>query len=228
MREHPDGAPGQVFRAEVSRVLRGPADRTYWSVTDAASGAGYTIVPGEEDRRLPADAFSKTDALVLRYHADEVDDGLTYGDRRGSAFAFEPFVDGESLDGADTVFWYRSGALHTAGAPFECDIVGPMLRPFGFESPLVPGAESVEFEVTRPNPFSGSARTRFRVATTQDVTVELYDTSGRRVATLYQGTAGADAWQPVRIDGSGLPAGTYIVRLKGETASGTTRVVLVR
>ena len=228
VREHTDGGAGRPFTAEASRVLRGPTDRTYWSVTDAASGAGYSIVPGEEDRRLPADAFSKTDALVLRYHPDEIDDGLTYGDARGSAFAFEPFVDGETLDGADTVFWYRAGALHTAGAPFECDIVGPMLRPFGFEGTLVGGAENVEFEATRPNPFSGSARTRFRVERTQDVTVDLYDTSGRRVLTLYRGTAQADVWQPVRIDGSGLPAGTYVVRLRGETARGTTRVVLVR
>ena len=226
VREHPAGGPGRPFATEASRVLGGPSDRTYWSVVDAATGVGYEVVPGDQDRRLPVDAYSKTDALVLRYRADEIDDGLTVSS--GCAFAFEPFVDGEALDGADTVFWYRSGALHSAGAPFECDVVGPMLRPVGFPTAGEPGAQTAEFEAVRPNPFTGSARTRFRVETAQHVAVELYDTAGRRVAVLLDGAVPAGEWQAVRVDGRGLPAGTYVVRLRGETASGTARVVLVR
>ena len=215
-----------VLEAEVARVLGGVTDPTYWRVTDAETGFGYEIVPSEQDRRLTADAFSKVDALVLRYKLDEIDDGLTVS--TGCAFAYEPFVDGQALEGEDTVFWYRSGALHTAGAPFECDIVGPMLRPVGTPVAVVPGVEGAEFEAVRPNPFDGVAATRFRVARTQAVAVELYDLTGRRVAVLFDGTATADAWQDVRVDGRGLPAGTYVVRLRGETARGATRVVLVR
>lgn len=228
VREHAAGGAPRPFTTESSRVLSGPTDRTYWSVVDRATGAGYEIMPGDADRQAPADAFSKTDALVLRYHVAEVDDGLSYGDGGGSAFAFEPFVNGEALDGEDPVFWYRSSALHSAGAPFECDVVGPMLRPFGFEPPAVPGTSGVEFEAVRPNPFSGSARSRFRVEAAQTVAVELYDTSGRRLAVLFEGAVEAGAWQPFRIDGAGLAAGSYVVRLRGETAAGTTRVVLVR
>ena len=226
VREHPGGGAPRPFTTEASRVLGGLSDRTHWSVVDGASGFGYEIVPGEQDRRLPADPYSKTDALVLRYKVDEIDDGLTNG--QGCAFAFEPFVNGEALQGEDTVFWYRAGALHTAGAPFECDIVGPMLRPIGVDDRAVPGVESAEFERVRPNPFTGTARARFRVTRTQEVAVELYDLTGRRVAVLYQGTARADEWQPIAVDGRALPAGTYVVRLRGETARGSTRVVLVR
>ena len=226
VREHSGGGAGQPFATEASRALGGPSDRTYWSVTDAATGAGYEIVPGDEDRRLPVDAFSKTDALVLRYRVDEIDDGLTVS--TGCAFEFEPFTNGEALDGEDTVFWYRSGALHTAGAPFECDIVGPMLRPVGFGTAAEAGVQTAEFEPVRPNPFTGSASTRFRVETAQQVAVELYDTAGRRLAVLFEGGVAGGAWQTVRIDGRDLAAGTYVVRLRGETASGTTRVVLVR
>ncbi len=216
----------ELVTSEIARVLGGTTDPTYWSVTDGDTGFGYEIVPSEEDRRLTADAFSKVDALVLRYKMDEIDDGLTVN--TGCAFAYEPFVDGEAIEGEDTVFWYRSGALHTAGAPFECDIVGPMLRPIGMPTSMVPGVEDAEFESVRPNPFEGVASTRFRVIRTQPVSVEMYDLSGRRVAILFEGTVTADTWQDVRIDGRDLPAGTYIVRLRGETASGTTRVVLVR
>lgn len=226
VREHL-GDEAVPFAREASRVLGGPTDATFWSVTDAASGIGYEIHPGEGDRRLPVDPYSKTDALVLRYKLDEIDDGGSILNG-GCAFNFEPFVDGELLDGADTVFWYRSGALHEAGNPFECDLVGPMLRPVGFETVTVPGTSGVEFEAARPNPFTGTTTARFRVEAAQAVTVELFDTAGRRVRTLFEGAAAEGAWVPLRIDGRALPAGTYVVRLRGETARGTTRVVLVR
>ncbi len=228
VREHAaPGDAGQPFTSEASRVLGGPSDLTFWSVVDGASGIGYEIRPGDEDRRLAVDPFSKTDALVLRYQLGELDDGLTVSGG-GCAFAFEPFVDGESIENQDTVFWIRSGALHEAGNPFECDVVGPMLHPIGFELATTPGVEGVVFEAARPNPFSGSTAARFRVERTQPVTAALYDLAGRRVQVLFDGVAAQGEWQTVRVDGRTLPAGTYVVRVRGETARGTTRVVLVR
>jgi len=223
------GSDSQIVMTEVSRVLGGTTDPTMWSITDAATGFGYTIEPGEADRRLPVDAYSKTDALVLRYKVDEYDDGLSSSDGAlGCQFAFEPFVNGESIESEDTVFWYRSGALHTGGSPFECDIVGPMLRPFGLDTALSPQPGGVVFEPARPNPFSASTDLRFQLDQGQLVTVELYDAAGRRVLVLFDGDVKNATWQTVRIDGSALPTGTYVVRVRGESASGTTRVVLVR
>lgn len=221
-----EGGEGQVFTQEASRVLGGPTDPTYWSVVDADTGVGYEIRPSDADRRLPVDAYSKTDALVLTYKMDEIDDGLNI--LQGCAFEFEPFVDGESVEGEDTVFWYRSGALHTGGAPYECDIAGPMLVPVGVG--LSTGGEvgGVEFESSRPNPFSVTTTARFRVDRAQPVTAELYDLSGRRVQVLFDGVASQTSWQTLEIDGRQLPAGTYVVRVQGETVRGTTRVVLVR
>ena len=227
IREHPTpGSTGLRFTTEASRLLAGAADPTYFSIVDADTGIGYEIHPGEEDRRLPADVFSKTDVLVLRYKMDEIDDGQTVS--TGCAFEFEPFVDAESIENEDTVFWIRSGALHSEGQPYECDIVGPMLRPIGFNVSTVPGVVGVEFESARPNPFQGATTSRFRVETTQPVRAELYDLAGRRVQILFDGIAPRGEWQTIRIDGRELPAGTYVVRLRGETARGTTRVVLVR
>ncbi len=220
------GSNSQVVTTEVSRVLGGTTDKTTWSITDGATGFGYTIEPGEADRRLPVDAYSKTDALILRYKVDEYDDGLTI--RTGCAFAFEPFVNGEVIQGEDTVFWYRSGALHTGGAPFECDIAGPMLRPFGLNTATEVDPGGIVFEPARPNPFSATTTLRFRVVRSQPVTAELYDTAGRRVAVLLDGAVAGGSWQTVEIDGTTLPAGTYVVRVHGESARGTTRVVLVR
>ena len=227
VREHRGGA-AQRFTTEASRILGGPSDDTFWSVTDAASGVGYEIVPGEEDLRLQADVFSKTDALVLRYKLDEIDDGLTA--RTGCTFAFEPFVDNETLEDQDVVFWYRSGALHTGGSPFECDIIGPTLRPVGFTAsvPTLPATVGVTMEAARPNPFTDATTLRFAVEADQPVTVDVYDAVGRLVLTAYDGEAVADQWEDVRIEAGDLPAGTYVVRLTGTTARGTTQIAVLR
>lgn len=227
VREHRGGA-AQQFTTEASRLLSGPTDDTYWSVTDAASGVGYEIVPGEEDRRLQADVFSKTDALVLRYKLDEIDDGLTV--ETGCTFAFEPWVNNESLDGEDVVFWYRSGVLREGGDAFDCDIIGPMLRPVGFATsvPMLPGTAGVEIEAARPNPFSGATTLRFATEADQPVTVEVYDAVGRRVRTVFEGDVVAGRWQEVRIEAGDLPAGTYVVRLTGTTARGTTQISVLQ
>ncbi len=225
IREHA-GGESRRYDAEVSRVLPATDPGVYWTVTDADTGDGYEIVPGEADRRLPADAYSKTDALALRYKLAEIDDGLTF--QTGCAFAFEPFVDGESLDGEDVVFWYRSGALHEGRQPFACDLVGPMLRPIGFVSAPLPGTVGVEIEAPRPNPFAERTRVRFRVEEDQPVTVALYDAVGRRVRALFDGPATADRPITLQIDAAGLPAGTYVVRLTGPRAAGIAQVVLAR
>ena len=221
-----DASGATVVTEEAEYVLAGEADPTYWRITDGATGIGYEIVPGDADKRLSADDFSKIDALVLRYKMDEVEDGIIIGG--GCAFEYEPFLDGESIENEDSVFWVRSGAFHTAGAPFECDLVGPMLRPVGFEVSTPTGPRGAEIEPSRPNPFQRTTTTRFRTSETGAVTAELYDLTGRRVRVLFDGTATGGEWQSLRIDGRDLPAGTYVVRLRGAGVNATSRVVLVR
>ena len=224
VREHRGGV-AQVFQREAARTWGAPTSDVYWSVRDEATGAGYDIVPSEADRRLPADVYSKTDALVLRYKLAELDDGEAGG--MGCAFLFEPFVDGESVEGEDVVFWYRSGALHTGGSPFECDIVGPTLRAVGFDAPAPPSGV-VEVEVVGANPSTAGVTVRYRVGADGPVTVALYDAVGRRVRTLYAGPAQAGEAGEVRVDRAGLAAGTYVVRVEGGAGRGSARVVFVR
>ena len=223
VREHRGGAE-QVFQHEAARTWGGAAGGTFWSVRDGATGAGYEIVPSEADRRLPADAFSKTDALVLRYKLAELDDGEAGG--TGCAFRYEPFVDGESVEGEDVVFWYRSGALHAGGSPFACDIVGPMLRPVGYDRPAP--AVGVRVDVVGPNPTAGDAAVRYRVEGGDPVTVALYDAVGRRVRGLYAGPAPPGGGGEVRVPRAGLAAGAYVVRVTAGAASGAARVVFAR
>ena len=225
VREHAGGV-AQTFQREAARTWGAPTSDVYWSVRDGETGAGYEIVPSAADRRLPADPFSKADALVLRYKLAEIDDGETAGGS-ACAFVYEPFVDGESVDGEDIVFWYRSGALHKGGSPFECDVVGPTLRAVGFDRPA-PAQDAVEVEVASANPASDDVTVRYRVAEDQPVTVALYDAVGRRVRTLYAGPAQAGRDHTVRVARGGLAVGAYVVRVEGGAGRGAATVAFVR
>ena len=208
--------------SESARTWGDPGSKTHWTVRDDATGFGYTIEPSETDRRLPADAYSQADALALRYRENELGDG-----EGACAFDLSSLVNNESLVDEDVVFWYRSSALHDAGNPFECDIVGPTLRPFGLAPPL-PGGQAVEIEAARPNPFTPRTTVRFRVRTAQPARVTLHDALGRRLRTLFEGDLAAGRYETAQIDGAGLAPGTYIVVLDGASVRASSRVVLVR
>ena len=211
-----------LLTAEASRTWLDDPTETHWQVRDADTGFGYTIEPSETDLLLPVDAYSKTDALALRYRENELGDGEGLCD-----FDFDPLANDESLAGEDVVFWYRSSALHSAGNPYECDIVGPTLRPFGMLAPL-PAGQSAEIEAARPNPFTPQTTVRFRVKAEETVRVSLHDALGRHLRDLFNGPVSANRYESVQINGSGLPTGTYVVVLQGETARASTRIVLVR
>jgi hypothetical protein len=79
-----------------------------------------------------------------------------------------------------------------------------------------------------PNPFNPQASVRFWVARSQQVDVTLHDVTGRVVSTLYEGTPASKSLQTIRIDGSQLSSGTYLVRMQGEDFVDTKSVVLLK
>ena len=90
----------------------------------------------------------------------------------------------------------------------------------------IPGTHVLE--AAYPNPFNPEATFRFGVNAQQHVRADLVDVSGRVVATLFEGNVPAGELRTVRIDGAGLPSGTYAVRLTGETFSDALTVTLLK
>ena len=82
--------------------------------------------------------------------------------------------------------------------------------------------------VPRPNPSTGRAELTLSVDRSQAVRVELVDVAGRRVATLFDGTAVPGAAVTLSVDGADLPAGVYVVRAQGETFDAAQRITLTR
>ena len=216
-----------TFTNEANRDWGNAADGIFWDVRDETTGFGYQIVPSVNDLLLPIDGFSKTDALILLYDPDELDDPSS-----GCAINYTSEQNGENLIGEDIVFWYRSGAFHPGGIPFQCAHGGPTLNPISpvANGPTLPEEIPDGFVLERayPNPFNPSTTVRFKVAESQNVTLVLIDALGRQVAELYNGYVNSNTFETIRVDGSGLPSGAYTVRLAGETVQGSTRIALIK
>jgi hypothetical protein len=79
-----------------------------------------------------------------------------------------------------------------------------------------------------PNPFSGSAEIAFPLPAPGVARLAVYDVLGREVAVLADGRFDAGD-HAVRLDGTNLPSGVYLVRIEDESGAGAThRVTLVR
>ncbi|MCH7638176.1 MAG: FG-GAP repeat protein [Bacteroidetes bacterium] len=83
-------------------------------------------------------------------------------------------------------------------------------------------------EAAYPNPFNPEATFRFAAYEQQSVRADLVDVLGRVVAMLFEGDVAAGVMQTVRIDGAGLPSGTYAIRLTGETFSDALTLTLLK
>ena len=86
--------------------------------------------------------------------------------------------------------------------------------------------EQLELRKTFPNPASGQATVQFAVPGRQDVALRLYDVLGRQVRTVQQGAL--EGRQELQVDLSGLPSGTYFVRLRAEDHVRTQRLTVVQ
>lgn len=105
-----------------------------WRVRDKTTGRGYRIVPGVADGT--ADAYGVSDMWFLRYHGDELDDGVSIvtAPPAQTQIQLGQYLDGESIDGTDVVVWYAGHFVHdeVAPAPHTGHIIGPELRPVGW------------------------------------------------------------------------------------------------
>jgi hypothetical protein len=71
-----------------------------------------------------------------------------------------------------------------------------------------------------PNPFNPSTTIEFSIPQTSNVTIEIYNVIGERVASLVNKTLAA-GYHRTDFNASNLPSGTYVYRLKASGQNGT-------
>jgi hypothetical protein len=65
-----------------------------------------------------------------------------------------------------------------------------------------------------PNPFAGAATFRFTLPYNQAYVIKLYDSRGFQLALLERGIGSANMPRNIKIDGSRLPTGSYMVHIQ--------------
>jgi hypothetical protein len=122
-----------VKRYEVKRS-RDPARNRKWRVENTRTGEAYDIIPGPSDGVATASPdwpFPGGDVWILRYRSTEIDNGTI---ATGPPYdgGLDGWVNGESIENRDVVFWYAAHFTHdlTQEEPGHFGhIVGPDLKP---------------------------------------------------------------------------------------------------
>ena len=90
-----------------------------------------------------------------------------------------------------------------------------------------PGA-GFDLSVAYPNPSNNAVTIGLTLEQARDVSIEVFDVTGRRVAVLYEGTLAAGADHRFVFGGGDLPGGIYLIRATAGEASIERRVTLIR
>jgi glucose/arabinose dehydrogenase len=91
---------------------------------------------------------------------------------------------------------------------------------------VTPGPLLIAF----PNPFATTTSLSLGIPSTREVTLSIFDLSGRRVRTFHE-LAGASRqilWDGTDDRGEAVPSGVYLARLEGRGISATARILRVR
>jgi len=123
-------------------------------------------------------------------------------------FTFQKLGVASSLP--DEPNWAVSGSLEIP------DAESPPTQPVG---PLLYGA--------LPNPFNPSTLLRFELPVASNVTLDVYDISGRLVSVLASGWMEAGRHTAV-FDGAQLPSGVYVYRLRTGNSAASGKMLLMK
>ncbi|MCH7977306.1 MAG: T9SS type A sorting domain-containing protein, partial [Bacteroidetes bacterium] len=217
-------SPGESARVQF--VMVGGTDE---ADAIACAASAQVVVPVE---LLSFDAILDGNDVSLRWAtASETNNaGFEVQMDAGSGFQALGFVDGHGTTTEAQTYSYAVRDLDPGTYLFrlkQIDFDGA----FEYHGDLEVAVETPDRYVLMqayPNPFNPEATVRFAVRDSAPVTLTLHDALGRQVSTLYSGTPEANLTLSVRIDGSGLPSGLYLVRLTGSNFSASQTVTLLK
>lgn len=209
---------GDVLNATPTRQLSDADGDGIWSITlTYAAGA----------KRLPVGKFgvngADDEAGFGGNHNFPITEGtstinLSFGCMRQADGTFVDITNG----GAFTAYDEYLVPNNTATPP-TCTVVRNGGATGIAGGPSIAGLEMEAF----PNPVSGRATVALTLDRAMDVSVRLYDVTGREIATLAEGALGAGR-TPFALDAQQLPAGVYVLRVAADGQVATRRLTVVR
>jgi hypothetical protein len=118
------------------------------------------------------------------------------------------------------------------GEPFPAEEFPPLF-PVGVRPPAERGdrgdlgVDGMNMITLNPNPFNPSTVACFELPVPSQVSLNIYDTAGRLIATLVDGWRDAGT-HSATFDGSKLPSGIYLARLETEEYTSVQKLVLLK
>ena len=79
-----------------------------------------------------------------------------------------------------------------------------------------------------PNPFNPTTQFSLTIAQTQQISVEVFNVLGQRVATIHQGLLAGQSTHNFTFEASNQPSGIYLIQVMGEQFTETRQVVLMK
>jgi hypothetical protein len=147
-----------------------------------------------------------------------------------SEYTDHAFVDGAGTTDEPQTYQLRVDDLTLGMHAFrlrQVDLDGTTTRhdPVEVEITLT---DAYRVDAPYPNPAREQATLGFAVREAQQVTVAVYDLTGRRVHTLYQDSPPPDRLETLRLPVGTLSSGTYFIRVQGTNFTETRRLTVVR
>lgn len=79
-----------------------------------------------------------------------------------------------------------------------------------------------------PNPFNPETNINIKLPETAETTVELYNSTGEKIFTIYKGKLESGTTLSLRVDGSNLPSGVYLINVSAGKYRKTHKILLMK
>lgn len=140
------------------------------------------------------------------------------------------FVQGSGTTSGVNIYSYYDNNLNTAKYSYrlkQTDYYGSYVY-FNLGNDIIVG-KPVKYEVSQnyPNPSNPNSRINFQVPADANVTLKVYDISGKEVKTLIENYLPA-GYYTADFDGTNIASGIYFYRLNAEGYSKTLKLILVK
>lgn len=200
----------------------------------AAAGDGKVTLRWATQSEVNNERFE-----IMRSEAKEGQYGQV-GERPGqfnsNQLTYYSFEDNFVANG--TTYWYKLVDVDVNGVRTEHGPISATPQASGTEITTIDSdvPRSYQLYPAYPNPFNPSTNLKFDVPSTSrglaEVTVEVYNTLGQRVRSLFSGTVEAGtyalAWNGATDSGLTVPGGVYFAVMKSGFYKNTVKMTLVK
>ncbi len=119
--------------------------------------------------------------------------------------------------------WWNTPARWETVALVGADAVPNSNEDDGISKPF-----TFELNQNYPNPFNPTTNISFRLGTTSNVTLEVYNLLGQKVATLLQNEKLSAGAHSQKFDASSLASGMYVYRISTESFTQSRKMMLIK